>query len=123
MIPSSELEPAPDVPALDELPDADAAAVLERLAVIKLNGGLATSMGLQEPKSLLEARDGKTFLEIIVGQTLALRRRSRRAPATDPDEQREHARAEPRGPRALPRARDRRAATGLPAVDGAEARC
>jgi UTP--glucose-1-phosphate uridylyltransferase len=75
MIPSSELEPAPDVPELETLPDVDAASVLERLAVIKLNGGLATSMGLQQPKSLLEARDGKTFLEIIVGQTLALRRR------------------------------------------------
>jgi UTP--glucose-1-phosphate uridylyltransferase len=75
LIPSAELEPAPDVPTLEELPDADAAAVLERLAVIRLNGGLATSMGLQQPKSLLEARDGKTFLQIIVGQILALRRR------------------------------------------------
>jgi UTP--glucose-1-phosphate uridylyltransferase len=75
LIPSSELEPAPDVPELDELPDADAAMVLERLAVIRLNGGLATSMGLQEPKSLLEARDGRSFLQIIVGQALALRRR------------------------------------------------
>ncbi|HWD70321.1 MAG TPA: UTP--glucose-1-phosphate uridylyltransferase [Solirubrobacteraceae bacterium] len=75
MIPSSSLEPAPDVPLLDTLPPVDAASVLERLAVIKLNGGLATSMGLQQPKSLLEARDGRTFLEIIVGQTLALRRR------------------------------------------------
>ncbi len=75
LIPSSELEPAPDVPELDELPGADAAMVLERLAVIRLNGGLATSMGLQEPKSLLEARDGRSFLQIIIGQTLALRRR------------------------------------------------
>ncbi|HUY58091.1 MAG TPA: UTP--glucose-1-phosphate uridylyltransferase [Solirubrobacteraceae bacterium] len=75
LIPSSELEPVPDVPELDELPGADAAMVLERLAVIRLNGGLATSMGLQEPKSLLEARDGRSFLQIIVGQTLALRRR------------------------------------------------
>ncbi len=75
LIPSAELEPAPDVPELEELPDVDPAAVLERLAVIRLNGGLATSMGLQQPKSLLEARDGMTFLEIIVGQTLALRRR------------------------------------------------
>ncbi|HWE60045.1 MAG TPA: UTP--glucose-1-phosphate uridylyltransferase [Solirubrobacteraceae bacterium] len=75
MIPSAELEPAPDVPALESLASVDAASVLERLAVIKLNGGLATSMGLQQPKSLLEARDGRTFLEIIVGQTLALRRR------------------------------------------------
>jgi UTP--glucose-1-phosphate uridylyltransferase len=75
MIPSAELEPASDVPALESLASVDAASVLERLAVIKLNGGLATSMGLQQPKSLLEARDGRTFLEIIVGQTLALRRR------------------------------------------------
>ena len=75
MIPSSELEPAEDVPALEDLPEVDPSAVLERLAVIRLNGGLATSMGLQQPKSLLEARDGKSFLEIIIGQTLALRRR------------------------------------------------
>ncbi len=32
-------------------------------------------MGLQQPKSLMEARDGLSFLDIIVGQTLALRRR------------------------------------------------
>lgn len=74
MIPSSELEPAPDVPALESLADVDAGSALEQLAVIKLNGGLATSMGLQQPKSLLEAREGRSFLEIIVGQTLALRR-------------------------------------------------
>ncbi|HEY2654556.1 MAG TPA: UTP--glucose-1-phosphate uridylyltransferase [Solirubrobacteraceae bacterium] len=75
LLPSAELEPAPDVPALDELPDADAEAALAELVVIKLNGGLATSMGLQRPKSLIEARDGHSFLEIIIGQTLELRRR------------------------------------------------
>jgi UTP--glucose-1-phosphate uridylyltransferase len=75
LLPSSELEPATGVPALAELPDADGAAALEHVAVIKLNGGLATSMGLQEPKSLVQAREGQSFLEIIVGQTLALRRR------------------------------------------------
>ena len=75
MLPSSELEPAEDVPSLEELPDADVADALASVAVIKLNGGLATTMGLQQPKSLVEARDGRTFLDIIVGQTLALRRR------------------------------------------------
>jgi UTP--glucose-1-phosphate uridylyltransferase len=40
--------------------------VLEKTAVIVLNGGLGTSMGLAGPKSLLEARDGKTFLDIIL---------------------------------------------------------
>ena len=74
MLPSAELEPAGDVPALDGLPDADGGA-LGRVAVIKLNGGLATTMGLRSPKSLVEARDGRSFLDIIIGNTLALRRR------------------------------------------------
>jgi UTP--glucose-1-phosphate uridylyltransferase len=75
MLPSADLEPAGDVPALQDLPEADPAQALSQVAVIKLNGGLATTMGLQQPKSLMEARDGKSFLEIIIGQTLALRRR------------------------------------------------
>ena len=36
--------------------------------LIKLNGGLGTSMGLKQAKSLLKIKDGKTFLEIIVDQ-------------------------------------------------------
>jgi UTP--glucose-1-phosphate uridylyltransferase len=36
--------------------------------MIKLNGGLGTSMGLTRAKSLLKIKDGKTFLEIIVNQ-------------------------------------------------------
>ncbi len=75
LISSSELEPAPGVPALDELPEADPGQALAGVALVKLNGGLATSMGLNQPKTLLEAREGRSFLEIIIGQTLALRRR------------------------------------------------
>jgi UTP--glucose-1-phosphate uridylyltransferase len=75
MLPSADLEPAEDVPSLADLPEADTEDALRRLAVIKLNGGLATTMGLQQPKSLMEARDGRSFLEIIIGQTVALRRR------------------------------------------------
>ena len=75
LLPSAELEPAGDVDRLEELPDVDAGEVLDRVAVIKLNGGLATSMGLRSPKSLLEAREGHSFLDIIIGQTLALRTR------------------------------------------------
>jgi UTP--glucose-1-phosphate uridylyltransferase len=63
------------LPSLEDLGEPSDPEVLGRFALIKLNGGLATTMGLQQPKSLVEARDGKTFLEIIVGQTLALRRR------------------------------------------------
>ncbi|MGI8505352.1 MAG: UTP--glucose-1-phosphate uridylyltransferase, partial [Solirubrobacteraceae bacterium] len=72
---SAELEAADDVPELEPLPGADGAQTLEHVAVIKLNGGLATTMGLREPKSLVQAREGRSFLDIIVGQTLALRRR------------------------------------------------
>lgn len=36
---------------------------------IVLNGGLGTSMGLSKPKSLIEVRDGKTFLDILVQQS------------------------------------------------------
>jgi UTP--glucose-1-phosphate uridylyltransferase len=75
LLPTAELEPAGDVPALEDLPAADSAAALEHLVVIKLNGGLATSMGLQEPKSLVQAREGRTFLDVIVAQILALRAR------------------------------------------------
>ena len=75
MVPSSELEPAGEIPRLEQLPAAEGAGVLEHLAVVKLNGGLATTMGLRSPKSLLEARQGRSFLDVIVGQTLALRRR------------------------------------------------
>ena len=35
---------------------------------ITLNGGLGTSMGLACPKSLIDVKDGKTFLEIILQQ-------------------------------------------------------
>ena len=75
MLSSDELEPAPEAPSLELLPAADPALALEPVAVIRLNGGLATTMGLSQPKSLMEARDGRSFLSIIIGQTLALRRR------------------------------------------------
>jgi UTP--glucose-1-phosphate uridylyltransferase len=75
VLPTADLEPAGEVDRLEQLPEADAGEVLDRVAVIKLNGGLATTMGLRSPKSLVQARDGHSFLDIIIGQTLALRRR------------------------------------------------
>src|SRR4051794_10236752 len=70
-----ELEPARDLPAFADLPDVCEPAVLDRAVVIKLNGGLGTSMGLSAPKSLIEVKPGVSFLDAIVGQVLALRRR------------------------------------------------
>jgi UTP--glucose-1-phosphate uridylyltransferase len=43
---------------------------LAQSIVIKLNGGLGTSMGLQKAKSLLPVKNGLSFLEIIIQQTL-----------------------------------------------------
>jgi UTP--glucose-1-phosphate uridylyltransferase len=74
MLPESEIEPVDDVTALDDLPDADP-GLLDSAVVIKLNGGLGTSMGMTKAKSLIEAKDGLTFLDVIVGQVLALRER------------------------------------------------
>jgi UTP--glucose-1-phosphate uridylyltransferase len=72
------LEPLEDLPALEELPEPAserARQVLDALVVVKLNGGLGTSMGLSGPKSLLEIKAGKSFLDVIVAQVLGLRER------------------------------------------------
>ena len=69
------IEPAPDLPDADELGNvADlGAAALDRTVVLKLNGGLGTSMGLEKAKSLLEVREGLTFLDLITRQARAMR--------------------------------------------------
>jgi UTP--glucose-1-phosphate uridylyltransferase len=71
MIPESTIEPV-DIPALDDvdLPDPVPTDGLAGTVMIKLNGGLGTSMGLDKAKSLLEVRDGLTFLDIIAEQVL-----------------------------------------------------
>jgi hypothetical protein len=43
-----------------------------RTVIIKLNGGLGTSMGLTGPKSLLVVKDGLTFLDIIAHQSIEI---------------------------------------------------
>jgi UTP--glucose-1-phosphate uridylyltransferase len=72
---SEDLEPVSDAAELEALPAVDPGPALEQVVAIKLNGGLATTMGLRQPKSLVEAREGHTFLDIIVGQIVALRQR------------------------------------------------
>ena len=74
MLPESAIDPVTDLPDASELPDGD--APLDRAVVIKLNGGLGTSMGMDRAKSLLEVKEGKAFLDVIVEQILALREAS-----------------------------------------------
>ena len=66
IIPEAEIEPVESVPQLAELPEES--APLDQAVVIKLNGGLGTSMGLNGPKSLIEIRSGLSFLDIVVKQ-------------------------------------------------------
>ena len=64
-----------DVPEYSDLSRDEDREALDRVAVVKLNGGLGTSMGMERAKSLLPVKDGLTFLDIIVRQVLELRRR------------------------------------------------
>ena len=78
LLPSEVLRPLADLPRLDELSEpspGQAREVLDRLVIVKLNGGLGTSMGLSDPKSLLEVKPGVSFLDVLARQVLALRER------------------------------------------------
>ena len=79
LLPDSEIGPVDDVPDAAELPwdPSSSRAALDRAVVVKLNGDLGTSMGMTRAKSLLEVRDGLSFLDLIARQTLELRRRSK----------------------------------------------
>jgi UTP--glucose-1-phosphate uridylyltransferase len=74
-LPESEMEPLGELPDVTELPDGGEES-LDRVVVLKLNGGLGTSMGMTRAKSLLEVKDGLSFLDIIVRQVLNLRERT-----------------------------------------------
>ena len=74
-----------EIDAIASLPDAEVLAAapewtqagldaLGTVAVVKLNGGLGTTMGMRGAKSLVEVRDGKSFLEIAATQILSIRR-------------------------------------------------
>lgn len=72
LVPCKDIEPV----GADEVADADnigeyadaGSQALKNAIIIKLNGGLGTSMGLTGPKSLLEVKDGLSFLEIMLLQ-------------------------------------------------------
>ncbi len=71
LIPEDTIEPLADPDQLSDQPETEAdRAALAATAIIKLNGGLGTSMGLSKAKTLLPVRDGLTFLDLIVRQVL-----------------------------------------------------
>jgi UTP--glucose-1-phosphate uridylyltransferase len=79
MLPESTIDPVESLPCSDDLPeptDAEAASLLTKSAILKLNGGLGTSMGLEKAKSLLEVRPGVTFLDLIARQICHFREKT-----------------------------------------------
>lgn len=49
--------------------------LLKEVVVVKLNGGLGTSMGLDKAKSLLTVKDENTFLDLTAKQILSMRKK------------------------------------------------
>ena len=79
LIDSETAGPVTDIPDYEDLNEDHTVAGMEALAqtvVIKLNGGLGTTMGMNGPKSLLPIKHGLTFLDIIALQIMHLRRRT-----------------------------------------------
>jgi len=68
------LDAAAELQRIPEL-DARGESLLRHVAVIKLNGGRATTMGSLVPKGILKAKNGRSYLEIIIGQMEAQRKR------------------------------------------------
>lgn len=77
LIPEDSIRPVSDLPCLENLTGRTSAdpALLSQTVIIKLNGGLGTSMGLERAKSLLPVKEGLTFLDFIVRQILHLSQR------------------------------------------------
>ena len=76
MIPEDTIEPV-DIPSISDavVSDEEAHAAISTTAVIKLNGGLGTSMGMDRAKSLLCVRKGLSFLDVIARQILHMRKK------------------------------------------------
>lgn len=76
LVPEVDIQAAQYLPDLRTLPQAEAHSVkdlLQKTAVLKLNGGLGTSMGLEKAKSLLVVKDSKTFIDLIAEQVKHMR--------------------------------------------------
>jgi UDP-N-acetylglucosamine pyrophosphorylase len=72
MIPESTIKPVDSLPDYADL-TAEDPALLKQTVMVKLNGGLGTGMGLEKAKSLLDLKDGMTFLDFIASQVTDMR--------------------------------------------------
>jgi UTP--glucose-1-phosphate uridylyltransferase len=77
VIQEEEIEPVQMIDTLEGLLTLGDAAregrkLLDKLVVIRLNGGLGTTMGLERAKSLLKVKDGYSFNDVIALQLRSL---------------------------------------------------
>jgi UTP--glucose-1-phosphate uridylyltransferase len=77
IIQEDEIEPVATIDTLEDLLSSGTAAeegmkLLNTLVVVRLNGGLGTTMGLEKAKSLLKVKDGYSFNDVIALQLRTL---------------------------------------------------
>ena len=73
LVPESDIDAVKVLPKLNDLDAGNLDAgllrsLLKQTVVLKLNGGLGTSMGLEKAKSLLKVKGDNTFLDLIAMQ-------------------------------------------------------
>jgi len=75
LLPESVVEPVSSLPRLESLDGGEPCGIglLKQLAIVKLNGGLGTGMGLDRTKSLIAVKGQDTFLDFVARQVLHLR--------------------------------------------------
>jgi UDP-N-acetylglucosamine pyrophosphorylase len=83
MIPENQIDPIDTMPSIMDVASrknsptpAEISELLGKTAVIKLNGGLGTGMGLDRAKTLLQVRGDLTFLDVILKQFQRLKQTS-----------------------------------------------
>ncbi len=72
-IPENEITPLESIPDLEEISNKYKPVgekIIPQTVMIKLNGGLGTSMGLNRAKSLLMVKEGLSFLDITARQAI-----------------------------------------------------
>ena len=79
LVSEESIQPATDIPKANSVDSTDTnwnADLLAQTVILKLNGGLGTGMGLEKAKSLLEVKNGETFLDLIAQQINLLRQKT-----------------------------------------------
>ncbi|MEM1008692.1 MAG: UTP--glucose-1-phosphate uridylyltransferase, partial [Myxococcota bacterium] len=75
ILPESQIQPAREIPQQSELPTSlceVGTQALQATVQIRLNGGLGTSMGMKQAKTLLPLKQTSNFLDLIIAQSQAL---------------------------------------------------